>query len=1042
MIIKRITLSNVRSYASPEPIEIGPGVTLFEGDIGSGKSSILSAIEFALFGLGEMDGPYLLRHGARNGSVLLEFEVSGKDYKVYRSLVRKRSNVTQKDGYIVEDGAKTEYSVTEMKSRILKILSFNEIPRPKTSSLIFRYAVFTPQEMMKEVLFQPVERRLETLRRAFNIEDYSIVNNNASFLIGRLENESRVLKGLAGDVLEKRSLLKTEQDRVADDRRALARISEDFAALKKKRQQAAMDIEALQAKKERVLNLGSQIPGLKEALDEKIAALEENGERLKRLAGELSGIEGAEKLLITLGPLHEEFLAVKTRLEKLEPSSTEIQRLDSTKGQLVIAIEKEKTHLEKAINELQGELETDIEAIQKEKVFCERLAGGLSEIDGAEKLLSTLSPLHEEYLAVKAKVDQLDPRIEEIQELANKKSQLLIAIEKEKTHLENAIKELQGELETDREAIRKEKSVVSEIVELAETEKRLIKETDELPSVSEMLTALRQECSAARQDTKNEKDLAKELKDELRDLKKIGIGAPCPKCKQKLTMEHYSKVEQDYLDKIHEHEQKISDLSLRIEVIDAKIKENVTRESVIKASEKELNKLREEMAKLKQKEETLKQNEERIDRKLRLLEESQKLLNQEAYAKKEREQLLQAITKLDELAPLETEYGNVKARLKALEKAKVEEQHLKVTQKLGKLKAEQAKLKQKEENLKQDQEKLVKKQGLLEEKQKLLGKEGYATKEREQLAQAIKRLEELSPLGKEYDGAKARLKVLEKMKVEEQHVAATQKLAKKGEVTTELEEKRKKAGLLDDEIRTKKELIEQKQREYDQEKPVLLKVKDLEGAREKLDTELQDKNGELVGKKKDIQRSEAEIKRISGEIQTKESQLLKLAELNQYQTWLSELFIPAVKVIETNVMASINNEFNLLFQKWLGHLLEAGDVAVRVDENFTPLIEQEGYEMDVESLSGGEKTSVALAYRLALNVMVKTVCEAMQSNLLILDEPTDGFSREQLFRLRDILNELKCEQVIIVSHEKELEGFVDKIYHVTKENGESKILAA
>ena len=73
--------------------------------------------------------------------------------------------------------------------------------------------------------------------------------------------------------------------------------------------------------------------------------------------------------------------------------------------------------------------------------------------------------------------------------------------------------------------------------------------------------------------------------------------------------------------------------------------------------------------------------------------------------------------------------------------------------------------------------------------------------------------------------------------------------------------------------------------------------------------------------------------------------------------------------------------------------------------------------------------------------MVKTVCDAMQSNLLILDEPTDGFSREQLFKLRDILNELKCEQVITVSHEAELESFVDKIFRITKVNGESTIVA-
>lgn len=169
--------------------------------------------------------------------------------------------------------------------------------------------------------------------------------------------------------------------------------------------------------------------------------------------------------------------------------------------------------------------------------------------------------------------------------------------------------------------------------------------------------------------------------------------------------------------------------------------------------------------------------------------------------------------------------------------------------------------------------------------------------------------------------------------------------------------------------------------------------------------------------------------------------MLRFDELKQYELWLSEFFIPAVKLIESHVLAGINSEFNSLFQKWIGHLLETGDIAVRVDDTFTPIIEQNGYEMDVASLSGGEKTSVALAYRLALNVMVKKVCEAMQSNLLILDEPTDGFSREQLSRLRDILDELKCEQVIMVSHENELEGFVDRIFRITKEAGESIISA-
>ncbi len=63
----------------------------------------------------------------------------------------------------------------------------------------------------------------------------------------------------------------------------------------------------------------------------------------------------------------------------------------------------------------------------------------------------------------------------------------------------------------------------------------------------------------------------------------------------------------------------------------------------------------------------------------------------------------------------------------------------------------------------------------------------------------------------------------------------------------------------------------------------------------------------------------------------------------------------------------------------------------------------------------------------------------MQSNLLILDEPTDGFSKEQLGRVREILDELESPQIIIVSHERELESFADQIFRVTKLDGESAI---
>ena len=128
MIIRNISLHNIRSYRNPEPIALAPGTTLFEGDIGSGKSTILLAIEFALFGLGDIEGSYLLRHREKTGSVILEFTIGGHTYKVFRSLERRGKGITQKEGYIIEDGTRTDYSASEMKNRILEILNFNERP--------------------------------------------------------------------------------------------------------------------------------------------------------------------------------------------------------------------------------------------------------------------------------------------------------------------------------------------------------------------------------------------------------------------------------------------------------------------------------------------------------------------------------------------------------------------------------------------------------------------------------------------------------------------------------------------------------------------------------------------------------------------------------------------------------------------------------------------------------------------------------------------------------------------------------------------------
>ena len=162
-------------------------------------------------------------------------------------------------------------------------------------------------------------------------------------------------------------------------------------------------------------------------------------------------------------------------------------------------------------------------------------------------------------------------------------------------------------------------------------------------------------------------------------------------------------------------------------------------------------------------------------------------------------------------------------------------------------------------------------------------------------------------------------------------------------------------------------------------------------------------------------------------------------KLGDCYTWLKEFFIPTVAEIEKQVLISIQQNFNETYRKWFRVLIDDPSKESRIDEHFTPIVEQDGYEQNVYYLSGGEITSVSLAYRLTLNMTMRQETESMNSNLLILDEPTDGFSKNQLSKVKDVLREMNSEQIILVSHEAELETYVDNVFQISKSEGYSRV---
>ena len=215
------------------------------------------------------------------------------------------------------------------------------------------------------------------------------------------------------------------------------------------------------------------------------------------------------------------------------------------------------------------------------------------------------------------------------------------------------------------------------------------------------------------------------------------------------------------------------------------------------------------------------------------------------------------------------------------------------------------------------------------------------------------------------------------------------------------------------------------------EKTFELKQKELEQAFQG-EKEAEIKTAEL---KKEIEVFSTQIEEIKARVKKVEEIKEQLGYLTKLEDWLSQKFVPVISFIEKNVMLKLQAEFSKLFSEWFA-MLVPGNFSVSLSDNFTPIIEYQDYEIEYAYLSGGERTAVALAYRLALNQVINSLLSKIKTRgLVILDEPTDGFSDQQLDKMRDVLQQITTTQLILVSHEQKIETFVENLIKVKKENG-------
>ena len=314
----------------------------------------------------------------------------------------------------------------------------------------------------------------------------------------------------------------------------------------------------------------------------------------------------------------------------------------------------------------------------------------------------------------------------------------------------------------------------------------------------------------------------------------------------------------------------------------------------------------------------------------------------------------------------------------------------------------------------------------------------HGVQEKAELGSISGRLESLSNAKSQYENCQNTIAIYQNDNVEKRYLDSLSMAQSKGKTVEQLESVQKSVAELDKEIEGILNEIPKLESSSKLKNSEIEKLPQIESEKLAVVDQLSMEKQELAVKNSIVKDTVEHIVEMEKKIESLEKKFEGLQYMENVGRWLDECFIPSLDIIETHVMATINEGFGHLFQKWFNLLVDSPDIIVELDQCFAPVVHQNGHMMEVNTLSGGEKTAVAMAYRLALNEVIKRLAN-MDDNLLILDEPTDGFSKEQMYQLKYVFDGLNASQVIIVSHEKELEGFVESTFRVTKEGECSRI---
>ncbi len=469
-MITRIKLTNWKSHLNTE-LSFSPGVNALIGIMGSGKTSVMQGIAFALFGTFSglssrklsLDNLIMNKPQEKDSaSVELEFVLNGKKYTIRRT-IRKGKGSTEAE--IREDGKLLEVNPKGVTREVERILQMDYD--------LFQRAVYSEQNSLEYFLQIPKGKRMQQIDSMLKLDMYEKARESAVSIRNRLAERRKemlkVIEDMKGQKLDERIVeLEKEVKKRREERKKLEKKAEET---EKKRKALSEKVVEYEAEKERMNDISKRA----EALNSRILELRKQiGKRAEKLRGVRISREVLEKLL-------KETANLEVGVEEKESEIRALRDAVSSKNSRMVFL---RDQIKEAKLKLSGSKEKEMEMKRLEKFLGEEPEKKLG------KMLSGVEKLRKRLYTLEAEKNEVERSLAELKEAGEKcpVCESNISRERKTELIENRTRRV-GEIEVKISELRK---MLSEGEEAAEEFRKKAEKYTEMKRELKDLDALKE----------------------------------------------------------------------------------------------------------------------------------------------------------------------------------------------------------------------------------------------------------------------------------------------------------------------------------------------------------------------------------------------------------------------------------------------------------------------------------------------------------------------------------------------------------------------